>query len=508
MLLIRKSGTSLLRFVLLFVLPVASAQGIDRTTARDWPQFRGYRASGVMEGQTLPVEWNAESGKNIHWQTAIPGMGHASPIVCRGCVFVLSASTGGTEDELKVGLYGDIASVPNEDSVSWKLYCLSAVTGKICWERTVYEGEPQIKRHTKATHANSTPATDGRHIFVHLGSEGLYCYDMCGRLIWKKDLGHLDSGYYKVPEAQWGFGSSPIVFEHLVIVQCDVQENSFLAALHVDSGREVWRVRRDDVPTWSTPVIHSDHEQSVLVVNGYRHAGGYDPLTGKELWKLDGGGDIPVPTPVVGHGLVYLSSAHGAQRRLCAIRIEARGDLTPESAQDDDDDRVAWYNPRDATYMQTPVVYEDYLYACRDNGVLSCYDARTGERLYRQRLGSGGTGFTASPVAGDGKLYFTSEEGDVFVVKSGPEFELLSKNAIGEICMATPALTNGTLIVRSKSHVFGIRESSPTEPTRIAEYTNPATCNTPSRWICRCRCTGPSRRWISRCRCRNPCRSR
>lgn len=431
----------------------------DCTTASDWPQFRGYRASGVADGYCLPVEWAAESNTNICWQTEIPGMGHASPIVCRGFVYIVSASGGDSEDSLKVGLYGDIKSVQDDSSYSWTLYCLAAGTGRICWKRTVHEGRPQIKRHTKATHVNSTPATDGRHLFVQLGSEGLYCYDLCGRLRWKKNPGKLDSGYYKVPAAQWGFGSSPITFRNLVITQCDVQENSFLAAYNVNSGREMWRVSRDEVPTWSTPTIHDNGRQAVLIANGYRHAGGYDPMTGRELWRLSGGGDIPVPTPIAAHGLIYLSSAHGAKKRLGAIRTSARGELTPEPPNDNADNRIAWYEPRDATYMQTPIVYGDYLYACRDNGVLSCYNAKTGERLYRQRLGNGGNGFTASPIAGDGKLYFTSEVGEVFVVQSGPEFNLLSKNSMGEVCMATPAISNGMLIVRGKNRVFGIKES-------------------------------------------------
>jgi outer membrane protein assembly factor BamB len=447
------------RLVLFFVVQwPACALANDCATTSDWPQFRGHRASGVADGHRLPVEWDVESGTNIRWQTEIPGMGHASPIVCQRRVYIVSASGGASEDSLRVGLYGDIDSVQDDSSYAWTLYCLSASSGRICWKRTICEGRPQIKRHTKATHANSTPATDGRHLFVQLGSEGLYCYDLCGRLLWKKNPGKLDSGYYKVPAAQWGFGSSPITFRNLVIVQCDVQKNSFLAAYNVDSGREVWRVSRDEVPTWSTPTIHDNGTQAVLIANGYRHAGGYDPMTGQELWRLTGGGDIPVPTPIVAHGLIFLSSAHGAKKRLGAIRTSARGELEPDSSKDTEDNRIAWYEPRDATYMQTPIVYGDYLYACRDNGVLSCYNARTGERLYRQRLGNGGTGFTASPIAGDGKLYFTSETGDVFVVQSGPEFKLLSQNSMGEVCMATPAISNGMLVVRGKNRVFGIEE--------------------------------------------------
>jgi outer membrane protein assembly factor BamB len=316
---------------------------------------------------------------------------------------------------------------------------------------------PKIKRHPKSTHANSTPATDGVHLVVFLGSEGLYCYDLCGNLLWKRDLGVLDSGFYRSPEAQWGFASSPIIYRNMVIVQCDVQENSFLAAFNVCNGRELWRVPRQDVPTWSTPTVYEGGIRPELIVNGYRHAGGYDPWTGRELWRLSGGGDIPVPTPLVAHGLMFLSSAHGRQRPLCAVRVGATGDIEP-GVDGTSVDHIAWYKQQEGIYIQTPIVYGEHLYACRNNGVLNCYEARTGERLYRERLGRGGTGFTASPVAADGKLYFTSEDGDVYVVRAGPRFELLATNRIAEVCMATPAISDGMILVRAKSHVYGIGE--------------------------------------------------
>jgi outer membrane protein assembly factor BamB len=192
-----------------------------------------------------------------------------------------------------------------------------------------------------------------------------------------------------------------------------------------------------------------------LVVNGYKHAGGYDFRTGKELWKLREGGDIPVPTPVVAHDLVFLTSAHGSKRPLVAVRPGASGDITPAS-ETQHNENVAWYLPRSGTYMQTPIVYGDYLYACLDNGLLTCFEARTGKQVYRQRLGNGSTGFTASPVASDGKIYFTSETGDIYVVRAGATFELLATNSMNEVCMATPAISGGMLLVRTEEHVYGI----------------------------------------------------
>ena len=209
----------------------------DGTFAGDWPQFRGWRAAGTADGQNPPVHWNAERWSNVRWKTAIPGLGHASPVISRGRVFIVTATSSDPDPSLRVGLYGNIAPVQDEPSHCWQLYCLSQYTGRILWKRTVHEGVPTIKRHPKSTHANSTPATDGIHLAVFLGSEGLYCYDLCGNLLWKRDLGVLDSGFYRAPDAQWGFGSSPIIYRNMVIVQCDVQENSFVAALDVRDGR-------------------------------------------------------------------------------------------------------------------------------------------------------------------------------------------------------------------------------------------------------------------------------
>ena len=287
----------------------------------DWPQFRGLEASGVAAGPAPPLTWETSTSTNIAWQTAIPGLGLGSPIVGRGLVFIVTAVGAEGNPSLKTGLYGDVDSVDDEGSHRWNLYCLERSTGRICWKRTFHVGVPTIKRHTKASHANATPATDGRHVVVNLGSEGLYCLDLCGRLRWKRDLGELDAGYYRSPAAQWGFGSSPIIYQRMAIVQADVQKDSFLAAYDLWSGRSLWRIDRTDVPTWSTPAIINGPRRSELVVNGYRHAGGYDPWTGRELWRISKGGDIPVPTPIMAHGLIYLSSSHGSNRPL-------RGDST------------------------------------------------------------------------------------------------------------------------------------------------------------------------------------
>ncbi|HKQ79256.1 MAG TPA: PQQ-binding-like beta-propeller repeat protein [Blastocatellia bacterium] len=424
-----------------------------------WPTFRGPNASGVAEGFVTPTKWNAPAGENVKWKTPIPGLGHSSPVIWGNQVFITSAISGQKDAKLRVGLYGDIASVEDDTPHKWMVYCLDKQTGKILWEQVAYTGVPKIKRHTKATHANSTPATDGQRLVVMFGSEGLYCYDLNGKLLWKKDLGVLDSGFYMVPSAQWEFGSSPIIFEDKVFLQCDIQKDSFVAAFSIKDGSEIWRTPRQDVPTWSSPTVYRSGDRTLLLINGYKHTGGYDASTGKEIWRLQGGGDIPVPTPIVAHDLVFITNAHGRLAPIYAIRLDATGDISlKEDATSNK--YVAWSVPRDGAYMITPLVYGDYLYSSKNNGVLNCFEAKTGARVYQERLGEGTTGFTASPVAAAGKLYFSSEDGDIYVVKAGPKFEALAKNSMGEICMATPAISEGTLFFRTQGHLIAIADKS------------------------------------------------
>jgi outer membrane protein assembly factor BamB len=425
------------------------------TPEKNWPRFRGPGASGILEGHPTPVSWSLDTKAGLAWRTPIPGLAHSSPVVWGDSIFLTTAVSAGGSSPLKVGLYGDIEPVPTEPIHRYLVYRIDKRTGKTLWERTAHEGVPRRARHPKSTHANPTPATDGRRVVVFFGSEGLYGYDVDGRLLWKKDLGPLDAAFFVAPDAQWGVASSPVIHEGVVYLQVDVLNDPFLAAFDLETGREVWRTRRQDVPTWSTPAVHEVEGRAVLVVNGWKHIGGYDAKTGKEIWKLRGGGDIPVPAPVVAHGLVFITNAHGPASPIYAVKTGARGDITlPEGKTSNE--HIAWSVERGGAYMQTPLVYGDLLYTCRDNGVLSVYRALTGEKLYQERLGGGGSGFTASPVAADGKVYFTSEEGDVFVVRAGERFELLAKNSLGEVTMATPAISEGRLFFRTKSHLLAV----------------------------------------------------
>ena len=423
----------------------------------DWPSFRGPAARGVAEGTPAPATWDVPGNRNVRWRVPLPGLSHSSPIVWGNHVCTASAVSGQSNPELKVGLYGDIASVNDATKHQWLVLCLDKATGKTLWQRTAHTGVPKVKRHTKSTHASSTLATDGRYILAFFGSEGLYAYDMKGNLVWKKDFGLLDSGFFMAPEAQWGFASSPIIHEDKVIVQADVQKGSFIAAFDLASGKELWRTARADVPTWSTPVVHVENGRAQVIVNGWKHIGGYDLATGKVLWRMTGGGDIPVPTPIAAHGLIFITNAHGKMSPIYAVKPGATGDITLKEGETSNA-HIAWSHLRDGGYMQTPLVYGDLLYVCRDNGVLSVFDAKTGQRHYQERLADGRTGFTASPVASNGRIYFTSEEGDVYVVKAGPAFEQLGVNPLGEVAMATPAISEGTMFFRTRGHLVAVRE--------------------------------------------------
>lgn len=446
------AGSSLA--VLVLLLLQLSLNGQD--TQANWPGFRGSNATGIAEHYALPVSWDAQSSKNIKWKTPLPGLGHSSPVIWGDKIFITTAISGQKDPELKVGLYGDIKPVEDNTEHVWQVICLNKKTGKIEWEQTAHRGIPEVKRHPKATHANSTPATDGRFLVAFFGSEGLYCYDMQGKLLWEKDFGILDSAFFAVPTAQWGFASSPVIHASRVIIQCDVMQDSFLASFDLATGKEIWRVAREDYPTWSTPTVHADDKRTQILVNGFKHIGGYDFTTGKELWKLSGGGDIPVPTPVVSAGLVFINGAHGRLSPIYAVKLNAAGDISLKNGETSNQG-IAWSIRRGGSYMQTPLIYRDYLYNLRGNGALTCYRARTGEVIYQEKLGNMAS-FSASGVAADGKLYFPSEEGEIFVVAAGPDFKLLAQNSMQDICMATPAISAGTIFIRSHHYLFAVAD--------------------------------------------------
>jgi len=409
-----------------------------------WPMFRGPNATGLAEG-TVPLRWSVPEGQGIRWTTAVPGTGHSSPIIWGDRVFVTTAvnavprpnqsSTAGT------------ATVKDDGVQSWRLLCLDRTTGRIVWDRTAHTGEPRIGRHPKASHANSTPVTDGRHVVAYFGSEGLYAYDVDGNLLWSRDLGVIDVGYVGRPEYQWSTASSPVIHDGRVIIQADSHERSFIAAFDVATGREVWRQTRDELPSWTTPVLAESPEGTVLVTNAPKFIRGLDPATGRELWRVADEAVVKVPTPVVGGGLVVASGGNPRGRPFHAIRPG-----TDVAAGD----RVAWTAPKGGPYTPTPLIVAGLLYVLADNGVLSCYELATGTPRYQMRVSEDAGTYSASPIAVGNRIYVATEDGTVHVVRAGPTFELLASNPMGEGLMATPAVGGDLLVVRGARHVFGI----------------------------------------------------
>jgi outer membrane protein assembly factor BamB len=435
-------------FLLLLSAPAFAA-------TENWPQFRGPQASGVSPSPA-PIRWNLDSGENIRWHTPLPGLGHACPIIWEDHIYISTAVRPGAKPQVKVGLYGDGDSYQEKEPHQWHLLCLDKRTGKILWDKTEHEAVPRLERHTKATHCNSTPATDGKRIVAIFGSEGLFCFDMDGRLQWHKDLGRMDSGPYDAPTLQWSFGSSPVLHDGKVVVQCDVLSEQFLAVFDARDGHELWRIPRKEVSTWSTPLVVGAGKAAQIVVSGWKQIGGYDLATGHEIWHLDGGGDVPVAPSIAAGDLVILTSGHGKFRPMRAVRVGAAAGNITAPDMSTTNQAIAWSHPRQGNYLQTPIVVGDLVWGGSNDGIVTCFDLKTGAIQYNERIGGGGQGFTASPVAAKDRLYFTGEQGDVFVLPATRRFSVLATNRLGGLCLSTAALSEGTLYYRTTEELVAI----------------------------------------------------
>jgi outer membrane protein assembly factor BamB len=428
-----------------------------------WPSFRGAQASGVADGQRLPDRWDATTGEGILWRTPLPGLAHSSPVVWGDRVYVTTAVSSDAKATFRRGLYGDGDASEDRSRHRWLVMALDRRSGKPVWERVACEGEPIDKRHIKSTYASATPATDGRTIVAWFGSQGVFAYDVNGTLRWKVDLGRMDLGAYDIPTYEWGPASSPIIWNNLVVLQVDTQADSFLLALSVETGETVWKTDRDELPSWGTPTVVSTSAGPVLVTNASKFIRGNDPRTGKELWRLGGSSKITAPTPFASDDLLVIASGRGPERPIFVVRPGARGDLTLPGGRTSSD-AIAWSRTARGPYMPTPLALDGILYVLGNNGVFDAYRLQTGEELYRQRLPVVGSGYSASPVAADGKIYLSGEDGDILVIAAGPEFKHLATSPMGEALMATPALSKGVMYVRSPGTLFAIGRPLPPAP--------------------------------------------
>lgn len=441
-----------------FVRTTAStSRALPRATSAtgSWPSFRGVEAAGVADGQNLPDTWNVERNENILWKTPIPGLAHSSPVVWGDTVFVATAVSSQANASFKPGLYGAGDPADDRSRHQWKIIALDKKTGAIKWDRTAVEGAPVDKRHIKSTYASATPATNGRLVVVSFGSQGVFAYDVDGNFKWKVDYGHAHIGAYNIVSLEWGPASSPFIWNDLVFVQVDTHADSFLLALRADTGETVWKADRDEIPSWGTPTVATTPAGPVLVTNASNFVRAYDPRTGKELWRVGKSSKITAPTPIYADGLFVIASGRAPERPIFVVKPGARGDLTLVDGESSNAG-VVWSKFNRGSYMPTPLAYRGQLYVLANGGTLDAYDLQTGKEIYRQRLATIGSGYSASPVAADGKIYLSNEDGDMLVVGAGPTFSHIGTNAIGDTLMATPALSQGIMYVKSGKSLIAI----------------------------------------------------
>jgi outer membrane protein assembly factor BamB len=404
--------------------------------ADNWPGWRGPTANGISTETGIPNTWSPT--QNIAWKTPLPGRGRSSPIVWGDRVFLTAELDGDAIPGAKAPIHflrGEPFLHPDSQGAdrSHQLVVLSLdrKTGKILWQKTAYAGKVFDNRHKAGSYAAPTPITDGRNVYAYFGSEGFYAFDYDGKLLWKFDPGPIKT-------IGMGPGTSPVMDADRIYLQCDNGEEnkSYLVALDKKSGKTQWRVERPVNLTWSTPLFFD----GALVTAATEKVIAYDPKTGKQLWEAPGVKGNSVPSPVSGDGVVVVSAGYPEK---FASAIGPGG-------------KALWNYAKGTAYVPSPIFYGAYVYLITDKGLLTCIDSKTGEVKYEGKRPPVPATFAGSPVAYDGKILITSEDGDSFVIKAGPEHTVLHSNSIGEPVLSSPALSNGMLFLRGKSHLFAI----------------------------------------------------
>ena len=385
--------------------------------ARYWPRWRGPSGQGHVSGSGYLDKWSAT--ENVLWKVAVPGEGNSSPIVWGDRIFLTTAQDGGRR---------------------LSLLAFSRTDGRQLWEASAPDGRLESV-HEKNGHASATVSTDGKLVYASFGSRGLMAFDFNGKIVWRQDLGAI-SNY-------WGTAGSPLLYKDRVILYQDQQRaESFIAAFDASSGKQLWKTARNASVGWGTPVAIHANGRDEIVVNGQNAVVAYNPENGNELWRVSGPTMEVIPTIVVGHGLLFSSS--GRAGPTLAIRRGGQGDVTRT--------HLAWSSPRGSPFIPSPILHGEQLYMVNDmTSIATAFDAKTGRTLWQNRLGAAQReGFSASPVTVDGKVFFTNDEGETFVLRGGSEFALLHVNTIGERTLASPALVDGRWYIRTASHLFAI----------------------------------------------------
>lgn len=451
------------RFRPLLALAVLVPLAATSSRAEDWPQFRGPAGTGVVTDAKPPAEWSAD--KNVSWKVAVSGVAWSCPIVVGDKVFVTTAFSEG-QPKPKSGGGGKggggfgKASAPKE-TYQFKIVCLERATGKTAWEKVVKEARPTIPTHGSNTYASETPVSDGERVYAYFGMTGLFCYDLTGKEVWKKDLG----SYAMM--AGWGTASSPVLAGDKLVIQCDNEEKSFLVAFDKKTGTEAWKVERRERSGWATPFVWKTKDRTDIVVSGAQAIRGYNPADGKVVWTLDVGGGQSSASPTgdaerlyvgVGQGGGGPGGPKGGNSRagtLFAVKAGAKGDITPKAGEATSEG-VAWSAGRVWPAAASPLVYDGFVYTLdRNGGTISCLDAKTGKAAYTKERIPGAGAFWASPWAADGQIFCLDETGTTHVLKAGGEFDVVRTNKLGrDTYWATPAAANGALFIRSVDSLY------------------------------------------------------
>lgn len=421
--------------------------------ADDWSQFRGPRGDGVVQDSKIPEHWSEKS--HVAWRVPIPGRGWSQPIVAGNRIFVTTANS----DEEEKPRRGEMGIVPGAaDSrkhfYRWKLLCLAAQTGAVVWEQTVHEGKPRFGKHRTNTFASETPATDGERVVAYFGMTGISCYDLDGKRLWTRDLGAFPT------QANWGTGSSPVLYGDAVFVQCDNEQSSFLIALDKRSGDVLWQVARDELTNWSTPYVWKNRERTELVAAGGNKTRAYAPSTGELLWEIQGSGRTSL-SPVGSDELLYVDSVTkfmGSPGKLVAIRAGAAGDISLKP-KETSSPAVAWSVTLNSYRNASPLLYAGCLYMLEQNqGVVRCFDAQTGKLNYQNRMPQA-TGCNASPWAMGNRIFCLDEVGLTVAFEPGPEFKVVASNKLEEdMFWASAAVAGNRLLLRSLQHLYCITD--------------------------------------------------
>ncbi|QDT58544.1 outer membrane biogenesis protein BamB [Stieleria bergensis] len=446
------------RFLATFALLAAILAPV--CSGQDWTRFRGPDATGVSaDDSRLPIQWNQQD--NTQWSVDVPGQGWGSPIVVGKRVFLSTVIADEENTPPQKGLYlGQGVRDPGKGVHHWMVYCFDIDSGKQLWKHEAHTGRPTVPRHPKSSYAAETPTTDGQRLYVLFGDLGLYCYSLEGELLWQQDIAP------KKTNLDYGAAASPVICDGQVIMVYDNLESSWIAAFDTETGQERWRTKRDETHSWATPFVWKHDQRTEIVVPGRVENRSYSPQ-GELLWHFKGRMSVLViPSPFAAHGMCYVASGYVGDfhRPTFAILPGGSGDIAP-SGEFAENEFIQWYQPKASPYNTTQIVYGDNLYTIYDQGIITCHHAKTGEEVYGKRRISPRGSFTASPWAYNGYLFCLSEDGLTYVIKAGDEYELVHTNPLEELCIATPSVSDGKLLVRTLTKLYCISGNDPVKST-------------------------------------------